>query len=158
MEWYPCEICGQAHPFKVTASKRCPNQSSRGGGESRPARRINHPSEVASRVEQVSAETVVVDAGKVAGSNPRPLAGVATGPREAIPSSDATRPISRKPKPIQPPHLKALAVASGAITTKVGRPLASQAHLTIAHQKPWIKLGMSRTTWFRRQAEKRANK
>ena len=130
-------------------------QSSRGGGESRPARRINHPSEVASRVEQAGAEAVVVDAGKVAGSNPRPLAGVTTGPREAIPSSDAARAAPRKPKH-QPPG--ASPAASGAIKPKLGRPRVEDVKKTLRALKPWAALGMSRSTWYARQAEERVKR
>lgn len=39
-----------------------------------------------------------------------------------------------------------------------GRPLASQAHLSIERRKPWVAAGMSRRTWYRRQAEKLSGK
>ena len=181
MEWYPCENCGQAHPFKVTASKPCPNKSSRGGGESRGTAAQHGVDTAGVRVPKAKADV----------SGLRSKAGVTSSPREAkqvsgdgqeerhllgghmatssgvtggarkgsgetrpplnSQSSDAARAAPRKPK--RPPP-GASPAASGAIKPKVGRPLASQAHLTIAHQKPWIGLGMSRTTWFRRQAEK----
>ena len=38
-------------------------------------------------------------------------------------------------------------------TGKRGRPLASRAHLTLAATQPWLALGMSRRTWFRRRAK-----
>ncbi len=41
---------------------------------------------------------------------------------------------------------------------KSGRPLDSQKHLTLAATKPWVAEGMSRRTWYRRQAEGRINK
>ena len=41
-------------------------------------------------------------------------------------------------------------------STKKGKPLASEAHLAIEQQKPWLALNMSRRTWYRREAEKKA--
>jgi hypothetical protein len=38
---------------------------------------------------------------------------------------------------------------------KKGRPRIEESHLTNEAKKPWLKLNMSRTTWYRRQAEKR---
>jgi hypothetical protein len=38
---------------------------------------------------------------------------------------------------------------------KTGRPRIEERHLTNEVRKPWLKLNMSRTTWYRRQAEKR---
>jgi hypothetical protein len=38
---------------------------------------------------------------------------------------------------------------------KTGRPRIEERHLTIEAKKPWLKLEMSRRTWYRRQAEKR---
>ena len=39
-----------------------------------------------------------------------------------------------------------------------GRPYAVNRDKTLEATKPWVKLGMSRRTWFRRQAEKREKK
>jgi hypothetical protein len=39
---------------------------------------------------------------------------------------------------------------------RTGRPLASKAHLTNEARKPWEAKGVSRRTWYRRQAEKRS--
>jgi hypothetical protein len=36
-----------------------------------------------------------------------------------------------------------------------GRPRIEDRANTIEARKPWLKLGMSRRTWYRRQAEKR---
>lgn len=36
-----------------------------------------------------------------------------------------------------------------------GRPRIGEEGKTDAHRKPWIALGMSERTWYRRQAEKR---
>lgn len=36
-----------------------------------------------------------------------------------------------------------------------GRPRIEDRRKTITAQKPWKRLGMSRATWYRRQAEKR---
>jgi hypothetical protein len=36
-----------------------------------------------------------------------------------------------------------------------GRPLIEDRAKTIEARKPWLKLEMSRRTWYRRQAEKR---
>jgi hypothetical protein len=38
---------------------------------------------------------------------------------------------------------------------KTGRPRIEERHLTNEARKPWLKLGMSRRTWYHRQAEKR---
>jgi hypothetical protein len=38
---------------------------------------------------------------------------------------------------------------------KKGRPRIEDRARTIEVLKPWLKLGMSRRTWYRRQAEKR---
>jgi hypothetical protein len=38
---------------------------------------------------------------------------------------------------------------------KTGRPLTNDRAKTIEAKKPWLALGMSRRTWYRRQAEKR---
>ena len=38
---------------------------------------------------------------------------------------------------------------------KTGRPRIEDRAKTIEAKKPWLKLGMSRRTWYRRQAEKR---
>ena len=83
------------------------------------------------------------------------------------PSSDAARTVPvRKPKPVhQPPSPKASAAASvpkskGPKATpadsKVGRPRIEDRDKTLKARKPWIALDMSRSTWFRRQAEKKA--
>jgi hypothetical protein len=36
-----------------------------------------------------------------------------------------------------------------------GRSRIEERHLTIEARQPWLKLGMSRRTWYRRQAEQR---
>jgi len=41
-------------------------------------------------------------------------------------------------------------------TRKTGRPLAKDANKTLKKLRPWIALGMSERTWYRRQAEQRA--
>ena len=41
---------------------------------------------------------------------------------------------------------------------KTGRPRIEDRAKTIEAKKPWLKLEMSRRTWYRRQAEKRANR
>ena len=38
---------------------------------------------------------------------------------------------------------------------KTGRPRLEDRHKTNEARKPWLKLEMSRRTWYRRQAEKR---
>ena len=40
--------------------------------------------------------------------------------------------------------------------TKTGRPRIEDRAKTNEARKPWLKLGMSRRTWYRRQAEKSA--
>ena len=46
-------------------------------------------------------------------------------------------------------------VASAEKTQRVGRPRLEDSTKTLRATKPWEGLGMSRTTWFRRRAEKR---
>jgi hypothetical protein len=41
---------------------------------------------------------------------------------------------------------------------KKGRPRIEDRARTIEAKKPWFKLEMSRRTWYRRQAEKRAGR
>jgi hypothetical protein len=41
---------------------------------------------------------------------------------------------------------------------KKGRARIEDRANTIEARKPWLKLGMSRRTWYRRQAEKRASR
>ena len=41
---------------------------------------------------------------------------------------------------------------------KKGRPRIEDRANTIEARKPWLKLEMSRRTWYRRQAEKRAGR
>jgi hypothetical protein len=41
---------------------------------------------------------------------------------------------------------------------KTGRPRVEDRTLTNEARKPWLKLSMSRRTWYRRQAEKRKGK
>jgi hypothetical protein len=43
-------------------------------------------------------------------------------------------------------------------TRKTGRPRIEDRDKTLAATKPWLALGMSERTWFRRQAEKREGK
>jgi len=38
---------------------------------------------------------------------------------------------------------------------RTGRPRIEDRAKTIEARKPWLKLGMSRRTWYRRQAERR---
>ena len=38
---------------------------------------------------------------------------------------------------------------------RTGRPRIEERHLTNEARKPWLKLEMSKRTWYRRQAEKR---
>ena len=83
----------------------------------------------------------------------RGKAGIAPGQREATQSSDAARkPPRRKPKSLPP---KDSAAASGAIKPKLGRPRVEDVKKTLKALKPWAALGMSRSTWYARQAEKR---
>ena len=41
------------------------------------------------------------------------------------------------------------------LAARKGRPQIEERHLTNEARKPWLKLEMSRRTWYRRQAEKR---
>jgi hypothetical protein len=43
----------------------------------------------------------------------------------------------------------------GGTPRKKGRPRIEDRAKTIEARAPWLKLGMSRRTWYRRQAEKR---
>ncbi len=38
---------------------------------------------------------------------------------------------------------------------KIGRPRIEDKAKTLEAKKPWIKAGMSRSTWYRRQKEKK---
>lgn len=40
------------------------------------------------------------------------------------------------------------------IKSRRGAPRVEDRNKTIEHRKPWIKLGMSRRTWYRRKREK----
>jgi hypothetical protein len=45
--------------------------------------------------------------------------------------------------------------AAGLRRARKGRPRIEDRARTIEARQPWLKLGMSRRTWYRRQAEKR---
>jgi len=95
-------------------------QSSRGSRESRPATtsgvRLNPASDEAAKTGA---------AGQVVRK-----AGVASGPREAKPSSDAARTATlRKPKSVPPPSPKASAAASGATTHQYRDPEKRKAYM-----------------------------
>ena len=47
------------------------------------------------------------------------------------------------------------AKTTGALRIKLGRPRIGDADKTLKAQQPWKAAGMSRSTWYRRQAEKR---
>ena len=55
-------------------------------------------------------------------------------------------------------HQTPAGVASGPreAKRKTGRPLAKDADKTLGKLRPWVALGMSESTWYRRQAEQRA--
>jgi hypothetical protein len=53
---------------------------------------------------------------------------------------------------IEPAGITTIAVA------KRGRPLNSERDKTLTAQKPWVAAGMSRATWYKRQAEKKTSK
>jgi hypothetical protein len=46
-----------------------------------------------------------------------------------------------------------VAKTEAALRRKTGRPLMADRHLTNEARKPWVAKGMSRATWYRRQAE-----
>ncbi len=48
------------------------------------------------------------------------------------------------PEKLDPPNV---------LLRPVGRPLASEASLTNEATKPWLALGLSRRTWYRRKAK-----
>jgi hypothetical protein len=94
-------------------------------------------------------------------------AGIASGPREAIRRPKSTA------KKNSPATTKALAKASGESSDaggmqdrcvsipppiRKGRPRIEDRDKTIEASAPWVALGMSRRSWYRRQAEKRAAK
>ena len=65
--------------------------------------------------------------------------------------------------PVKPRGMKPLAAdfqpqpeIVGTNKRRTGRRLASESHLAIEQLKPWVAAKMSRRTWYRRQAEKRA--
>jgi hypothetical protein len=83
--------------------------------------------------------------------------------REAQPSSRGGRqsgPVGGLRKDARPAPPTALVVgngvagvATGSREHKRGRPLNKDKAATLTAQKPWEAEGMSRTTWYRRQAE-----
>jgi hypothetical protein len=44
------------------------------------------------------------------------------------------------------------------VCARKGRPRIEDRAKTIEARAPWLKLGMSRRTWYRRQAEQRRNR
>ena len=77
---------------------------------------------------------------KRSGSQPLPR------PRDGIPRQREDRPAAiGVPAPCGEPKPR-----------KAGRPRIEDIASTIEAQKPWLALGMSRRTWFRRQAERNA--
>jgi hypothetical protein len=41
---------------------------------------------------------------------------------------------------------------------RIGRPRIEERHKTNEARQPWLALGMSKRTWYRRQAERRLKK
>lgn len=108
------------------ANKRAERQSSRGGGESRPAPLRNSPSKPETPVRPPQHMTPpVLDTGSVVSMGKKP-AGVAPGPRDAKPKG------------------------------RGGRPLEKDRQYSASQTKPWEAAGMSRASWYRRQKERQA--
>ena len=70
------------------------------------------------------------------------------------PSAAVLTPQKQEKPEVKKPKAKAKAKpAPAAIPACRGRPLASEAHLSAEHKKPWVKLKMSRRTFYRRKAK-----
>ena len=155
MDAKKCRTCGERHWGPICPSSK----SSRGSVKPTP------PAEERAaplRAPPPSKEIMTDVGGMVSLTRPAlggvaRAAGAAPGPREAIPSSDAARtPPVLKPKPPKPPSRKASAAASETFKSKLGRPFKKDRDKTLTATKPWVALGMSRSAWYRRQAEKRS--
>jgi len=84
-------------------------------------------------------------------------AGVAPSPSEAIPvqvAEPANKPIAKR---LDAGRTVGSNPATGA-NSKSGRPLAKDAAKSLMQTKPWLDEGMSRASWYRRQAEQREKK
>ena len=117
----------KAGPKELASRALREAKSSRGGGESRPARE------------------------NLAGEREAPETTLVHAPIDRT-SSAASSPPRRVPALIG----KSAGIAPGPRGTKVGRPRLENAAKTLKATKPWEKLGMSERTWYRRQAEKRS--
>ncbi len=158
----PCPKCGR--DLNLVGRVHNCTPSSRGGVEADTQRRSKGIP--ATRVVQKAANSLSArdrrqNLGRAAGNSDAQDtgAGVASGPREATPSSDAARTATvRKPKSPQPPSPKTSTAAPETFKHKVGRPRIEDVGKTLRSTKPWAALGMSRSTWYSRQAENRSGK
>mgnify|MGYP001564064011 CR=1 FL=1 len=121
---------------------RATRQSSRGGGESRPAPR--------SSTSHVAASPEIGTGGGI-----RSLRTKLRGKKRSAAMRNGGSTAADK---LRAPAESQAGVATGPRETKrkAGRPLDSEKDNTLTATRPWKALGMSRRTWYRRQAEKRA--
>ena len=68
------------------------------------------------------------------------------------------RPDSKGIRPLKPGRQDGVASGPREAGPKVGRPRIEDQDKTLAATKPWLALGMSRATWYNRQAEQRKAK
>ncbi len=83
MNWYPCEVCGKAHPFRVPRDRGCPNEALLrvvAGGKERSERGLSSRISVEARGE-VSESDSDSEKGRdqAASTDPDPAAGVSKG-------------------------------------------------------------------------------
>jgi hypothetical protein len=72
-------------------------------------------------------------------------------PVKAAPAKVAAPAPARKPKaPAKRHAVKPIAAPTAQAQRKRGRPLIEDRDKTLAAQKPWQALGMSRSSWYRR--------
>lgn len=150
-----CRTCHERHYGLCPGnSRRATSKSSRGGGESRPAKTGNKPGSVPGEDVSSSASRFVRPA--VLGADLQPRAGVATSPREANPGAASAEPI---PTVAHEGAKVARGGRTGGSTPptgakrKAGRPRIEDRDKTLAATKPWKALGMERATWYKRKAE-----
>lgn len=173
MDFAKCKTCGERH-----RAGPCPKfQSSRGGGESRPAGTRDRPAEP-SRAVTRAAPDVATNRGKASQARERKDAGLAPGTRgaklersSAVEQAAVNRQVggSIPPTPAKSPARRQAVKASGfgpdiggsnppaPAKDPRGRP-RKEITKDVSGPRPWEKLGMSERTWWRRQAEARGKK
>ena len=70
----------------------------------------------------------------------------------------AVKPVEMKPLAADFKYQPEIVAVNVMKERRRGRPLASDAHLSIERTKPWVAAKMSRRTFYRRRAEERKKK